>query len=215
MLSLGAGARAGVAGGCAASVRLAGFLVAGLAVWLSVAPRPAYAVQTNTFSITPTGERTSIVMTAGRAVRTDHFVLRDLRSHPITIALAVFSLRHTSTGFARTAPSGFGEGVQLPASRVRLAGGQTKVLAVRVDTRYRLPNEQFAVIDAHTVPAPSPGGATHLQLVVELKPAVLPGIQPAASTADDVSTGVAAGLILVGLIAQLTAWLRRRRTAVG
>jgi hypothetical protein len=187
------------------------------AAWLVVAcGTPARAVQTTTFSLTPTGETTSIVEDAGQGVRTVHFVLHDLKPTPITVALQVLSLTKSGTVF-HTGPAGvgFSANVSLSTSRVTLNGGQTKVLPVRIDTDYRGRGEHFAVIDAYQITKLGPGinVVPHLQLAIELKPAAAgPSASGSSgsSVATDVLLGIAAALILAALIALMLLTARRR-----
>lgn len=189
-----------------------GCLCTGLAGWMGTAG----AVQTATFSLTPTGERTSIVVFSRSGLRTDHFVLRNLKSRPIAIALQVLSLTKTGSAFHAGAPGvGFSSNVSLTETTVRLAAHQSRILPVRIDTDYDSQREHFAVIDAHQVTSPKPGTvAPHLQLAIELKPA--PPRHPAnppSSTGTDVLLGVAAALILAALLSLGLSVRRRIRSA--
>lgn len=195
-----------------AAVSVLGSMCGLLMLWAA----PATAVQTSTFSLTPTGERTSIVVYSRTGTRTDHFVLRNLKSRPITVALQVLSLTKSGNAFKVGSPNvGFSSNVSLSVSSVRLAGGQVKVLPVRVDTEYDGGGEHFAVIDAHQVPRLTPGMnvVPHLQLAIELKPAPPRGnAGGSSSTGADALLGIAAALIAIALAA-LALELRRRRMA--
>lgn len=180
---------------------------------------PSGAVQTTTFSLTATGERTSIIVFSGTGTRTDHFALHNLRSRPITVGLQVLSLAKSGSGFKVGPPgAGFSADVRLASSAVRLGSRATKVLPVRVDTDYDGHSEHFAVIDAHLLTRPTPGAnAPHLQLAIELKPSPPRGNAGASSssTGTDVVLGVAAALIAIALIALAVVARRRRGRAPG
>lgn len=201
--------------------RVAGTSTVLTALSLAVAAPAALAVQTDTFSLTATGERTSIVVTAGSGKLTDHFVLHNLTSKPITIAVKPLSLTAAHGTFTAGPPGvGFSANVKLPAGSVPLEPHQTKTLPVRIDTDYQQGHSglQFAVIDAQQVRQTQSGsnGVPHLQLAIELKPSTHGSSEDAGSgwSAGKIAVvAIAAALVLAGLVAWLLVVLARRRQA--
>lgn len=192
-------------------------LAAACAAPVATATLPAVAVQTSTFSLTPTGERTSIVLYAGHGRVTDHFVLHNLTRKPITIDVRVLSLTKSGNTFQPGPPGvGFAQNVSLSTQTVPLGNRATRVLPVHVDTDYPGQGEHFAVIDAAQEQAYHPGinVVDHLQLAIELKPAALAQVDGSSATSTDVLLGIAAALILAALVA-FALTMRRRRAAQG
>lgn len=172
----------------------------------------AGAVQTSTFKLAATGDRTRIVHGFGNGAVHDSFVVANLSSTPLTIALDVVDARPDATGrFALGSPgAGFASDVQLAQPSLHLGPHRqvTQHVTIRRPSRTSVPI--YAAITAEPVTAQAPGISvqTRLALLVEIAPHPERSSTAISSTARAVAVSVAAALLLVGVVLLV---LRRRR----
>jgi hypothetical protein len=196
---------------------------AGTAVVMAAAP--ALAVQTTSFGLAATGDRTRLSHAAGTGTVADSVRLYNRQAKPITLQLSVIGVTRAPHDDYVLGGAGVGlaRAVRVGASSVTLAPHASRTVPVTIDTSQVEATAEYAAVTAVQAPAASTGVSVQQRLAVLVAVTGGKAAPARATAATRHAAGAAAGKsssdlrMLASSIAGLlvlvvaAAWVRRRR----